>query len=189
MYTQFYFYFCSSCSSYLFITLFIFSLLLLFITILLSFGCCDEEISPFSGQIKEILIWSDDDVTWCTHLCARDAALDINKALQWDWQFSILSSGAQSPYIVQLYTKFKFELDTYYAVSASVDSCTFYQKGSVFISLFSVLPMWRFLRVIFSQSVIFTELCCPLYLYTTAVHRVLRCEDIRRCAVYCQVHC
>ena len=94
-----------------------------------------------------------------------------------------LFSGAQWPYIIQLHTKFKFELDAYYAGPGSVDSCKSYQKRSVFTSLFSVLPMWRFLIVTFSQSVVFAELCCPLYLYITAVHRVLRCEDIRRCAV------
>ena len=45
--------------SYFFIVLFSLLILLLFIIIPLSFGCCDEEISPFVGQIKEFWFWSE----------------------------------------------------------------------------------------------------------------------------------
>ena len=35
------------------ISYFLLLILLLFIIIPLSFGCCDEEMSPFVGQVKE----------------------------------------------------------------------------------------------------------------------------------------
>ena len=45
---------CSQCKKQYVYTMYM--SLFLFLTILLSFGCCDEELSPFAGQIKEILI-------------------------------------------------------------------------------------------------------------------------------------
>ena len=39
------------------ISYFLLLILLLFIIIPLSFGCCDEEMSPFVGQVKEFWFW------------------------------------------------------------------------------------------------------------------------------------